>query len=105
MGGRGGKSGMSSGGFSTTAKDYWDNLSGSGPSKYAALQFAADGNENILNSAVNRISEGKSMTDAQKDSLRTALQEQAKKWLEDNPKPKSPRKEGYTWDGKKYVRL
>lgn len=102
--GRKGNSGMS-GGPSTAARGYWDNLSTSGPNKYTALQYAADGNRSVLDSAVGRLSEGRSMTDAQKDSLRSALQEQARRWLSDNPKPRNPRKEGYTWNGKKYVRL
>ena len=104
MGGRGSNSRMTGNGFSSTAKDYWDNLNSSGPNKYTAIQYAANGNRSVLDSAVNRVSGGKDLTDTQKDSLRGALQEQARKWLEDNPKPKNPRKEGYTWNGKKYVR-
>lgn len=104
MGGRGSGFQRMGGGFNTTARDYWDNLNASGPNKYSVLKYAADGNKNVLNSAVGKASEGKNMTDAQKDNLRKALQEQAKKWLSDNPKPKNPKKEGYTWNGKKYVR-
>lgn len=104
MGGRGSGSGGMGGGFNTTARDYWDNLSASGPNKYSVLKYAADGNKNVLDSAVGKASEGKNLTDAQKDSLRRSLQEQARKWLEDNPKPKNPRKDGYHWDGKRYVR-
>lgn len=103
MGGRGGSSG-GMGGFGGSAKSYWDNLSATGPSKYAAVEMAAKGSKNVLDNAVGRIAGERDLTPSQESSLRTAVQEQAKKWLEDNPRPKNPRKEGYHWDGKKYVR-
>lgn len=99
MGGRGGTSG-----FNGSAKNYWDNLNTTGPNKYSAVQKAANGNSVVLDNAVGRIAGEKQLTEVQQQKLRTAVQEQAKRWLANNPRPRNPRKEGYTWNGKKYVR-
>lgn len=44
------------------------------------------------------------MTSGAKTQLDKATQASAQKWLRDHPRPKNPRKEGYKWDGTKYVR-
>lgn len=36
--------------------------------------------------------------------LQSAIQKQAQAWLDRNPRPEHPRKDGYKWDGTKYVR-
>lgn len=38
------------------------------------------------------------------NSLHGSLQEAAKQWLEDNPKPSASEKKYYKWDGTRYVR-
>lgn len=38
------------------------------------------------------------------NALQSAIQRQAQVWLDRNPRPAHPRKDGYKWDGTKYVR-
>lgn len=38
------------------------------------------------------------------NALQSAIQRQAQAWLDRNPRPASPRKNGYKWDGTRYVR-
>lgn len=102
--GRKSRSGMSGSGNGAVVKSFFDNLTASGPSKYTFIQGVADGKTSLIETAVNRILGDRMVTDARRDSMRKAVQEEASKWLKDNPKPAHPRKDGYTWDGKKYVR-
>lgn len=44
------------------------------------------------------------MTPGAKTQLNKAIQSSAQKWLRNHPKPEHPRKDGYKWDGTKYVR-
>lgn len=37
-------------------------------------------------------------------TLRSAIQRQAQEWLNANPRPANPRKNGYKWNGTRYVK-
>lgn len=114
----------------TAAKDYWDNLRIPAGEKYGQVQDAADGkmlsyhsydvirtqagdnNPDLLNGSGRNATWKANYQDtinerlgeSGRDVLQSAIQRQAQEWLKRNPRPANPRKNGYRWDGTKYVR-
>lgn len=114
----------------TAAKNYWDNLRIPAGEKYGQVESAANGdmlgyhqydvirtqagdnNPDLTNGS------GRNMTwksgyneiinerlgESGRQELRSAIQRQAQAWLDRNPRPAHPRKDGYKWDGRKYVK-
>lgn len=60
-------------------------------------------NANVRTTDGNRVLMDR-LSSSAKTQLTKAIQTSAQKWLERNPKPAHPRKEGYKWNGRKYVK-
>lgn len=114
----------------TAARDYWDNLRIPAGEKYGQVQDAADGkmlsyhqydvirtqagdnNPDLLNGSGRNATWKSGYQEAVMDKLGTsgkkelqsAIQRQAQEWLKRNPRPANPRKNGYKWNGTKYVK-
>lgn len=113
------------------AENYWNTLKIPASEKYAQAEGAAKSLEGGVLSAethvydVLRTQAGGSNPDLTSGSgwktgyqqelksrlgesgqreVQSAIQRQAQKWLKRNPRPKNPRKDGYKWDGTKYVK-
>lgn len=113
------------------AKNYWNNLKVDPTEKYAQAREAADGkalkyhqrdairtqagdnNPDLTNGkkgrdmtwkqGYNETLRGRLGESGQK-ALQSAIQSEAQQWLNSNPRPEHPRKDGYKWDGTKYTK-
>lgn len=112
------------------ARNYWDNLRIPAGEKYGQVQDAADGkmlgyhsydvirtqagdnNPDLLNGSGRNATWKANYQDtinerlgeSGQNALQSAIQRQAQAWLDRNPRPTHPRKDGYKWDGTKYIR-
>jgi len=115
---------------STAARNYWDNLRISTNEKYDQAEDAARGemlgfhqydvirtqaggnNPDLLygtgrnatwkenyNRTINE-----RLGESGQSALRSAIQSEAQAWLDRNPRPQNPRKNGYRWNGTRYVK-
>lgn len=73
---------------------------------------AGDNNPDLLNGSGRSATWKSGYQDAIMDrlgtsgerALQSAIQRQAQEWLNANPRPANPRKNGYKWNGTKYVK-
>lgn len=108
------------------ARDYWDTLRIPAGEKYAQAEGAAKSLEGASKHEydVIRTQAGNNNPDlfngswkpgyqstiqdrlgaSGQQALQSAIQRQAQAWLNANPRPANPRKNGYKWNGTRYVR-